>query len=324
VVTIGVFDGVHRGHRRVISLAVERARQRGVPAVVLTFDPNPAELLREGPRPARLTTDEQKARLLSELGVDVLCTVPFTREFSLLAPEEFARVVLVDDLHAELVLVGENFRFGHLAAGDVAALAALGRGFDFEVESVPVDGSYSSTYVRSVVGAGDVEAAARALGRNHELAGVVVRGAGRGRQLGFPTANIGVDPRAAVPADGVYAGWVRLAGHGQVEHGQVEHGQVEHGQVEHGPSGSDRSGLGQAERRLPAAISVGTNPTFDDAERTVEPYILDFDEDIYGETIVVEFAHRLRPMTRFTSVDDLVAQIGRDVAETRSLLAAAS
>ncbi|HEY2174707.1 MAG TPA: bifunctional riboflavin kinase/FAD synthetase [Mycobacteriales bacterium] len=289
VVTIGVFDGVHRGHQQIIGRAVARARDTGLPSVVITFDPHPSEVVRPGSHPPRLTSRARRAELFEQLGVDVMCVLPFTVEFSRLQPAEFVHQVLVEHLHAAAVVVGENFRFGHKASGDVSTLRALGASFGFATEAVPLitddDMAFSSTYVRSCIDAGDVAAAARALGRDHRIEGIVVRGAGRGRKLGYPTANLRLEQYTAVPADGVYAGWVILDG-----------------------------------RRLKAAISVGTNPTFEGRVRTVEPHILDFDEDIYGEPMAVEFTARLRPMERFDRVDDLIAAIDRDVAATRTIL----
>lgn len=289
VVTIGVFDGVHRGHQQIVGRAVERATDTELPAVVVTFDPHPSEVIRPGSHPPILTSARRKAELLAELGVDVLCVLPFTPELSRWTPAEFVHGVLVDRLHAAAVVVGENFRFGHRAAGDLAALRAIGASVGFATEGVPLlrddDVTISSTYVRSCVDAGDVRRAARALGRDHRVDGVVVRGDGRGRLLGFPTANTRTDRFTAMPADGVYAGRVVLGA-----------------------------------ERLPAAVSVGTNPTFAGEERRVEPYILDFDRDIYGSEMGVEFTARLRGMERYDAVDALVAQMGRDVDLARTLL----
>jgi riboflavin kinase / FMN adenylyltransferase len=289
VLTIGVFDGVHRGHQQIVGRAVERARDTGLPSVLLTFDPHPSEVVRPGSHPPVLTSGRRKAELLEALGVDVLCVLPFTVEFSRLGPAEFVHEVLVERLHVAAVVVGENFRFGHRAAGDVAMLRSFGTSFGFATEGVPLlregDVTISSTFVRACVDAGDVRQAAAALGRDHRLEGIVVRGDGRGRQLGYPTANVHAEKYAAVPADGIYAGRVVLG-----------------------------------KRRLAAAISIGTKPTFEGRERAVEPYILDFDEDIYGDEIGVEFTVRLRGQERFDRVEDLVAQIDRDVERTRQAL----
>ena len=302
VVTIGVFDGVHRGHQQILGHAVKKAREKGVPAVVVTFDPHPSEVVRPGSHPAVLTEPGRKADLMASLGVDALCVIPFTLDFSRLSAETFVHDILVDTLHASLVVVGENFRFGHKAAGDVALLTRLGRTFGFRVEAAPLVASdpanggetvYSSTYIRSLIAAGNVAAAAAALGRPHRLEGVVVRGDQRGRQLGFPTANLMSGQYAAVPADGIYAarvGW----GHP-------------------GPAGLEAVRM--------AAVSVGTNPTFSGRERRVEAYILDFDRDIYGERLVVDFVARLREQRTYTGLEPLIEQIDDDVAQTRALLA---
>jgi len=288
VVTIGVFDGVHRGHQQIIGHAVARAAALAVPSVVLTFDPHPSEVVRPGSHPPMLTSQRYRADLLEELGVDVACVLPFTREFSRLSPEEFVHEVLVEHLHTSAVVVGENFRFGARATGDVDALTASGRRFGFSVEGVPLLGSadttWSSTYIRSCVQAGDVEQAAQALGREHRVDGVVVRGDQRGRELGYPTANLQPLPWSAVPTDGVYAGRLVLAG-----------------------------------SELPAAISIGTNPTFEGPERRVEAYVLDYTGDLYGEQVGLAFTARLRDTLRFDDVDALVAQMARDVARTREL-----
>src|SRR5690606_28747777 len=219
VVTIGVFDGVHKGHQALISQTVRTARQRGLPSVVLTFDPHPAEVLRPGSHPAQLTTLTRKAELIEQLGVDVLAVLPFTPELSRLSPEEFVHEILVERLHAATVIVGENFRFGYKARGTVETLRELGKRFGFTAHEATLEGhsvsenggsaeiTYSSTYVRSCINAGDVVAAAEALGRPHRLEGIVVRGEGRGRELGFPTANLSLPAFSAVPADGVYACW---------------------------------------------------------------------------------------------------------------------
>jgi riboflavin kinase/FMN adenylyltransferase len=290
VVTIGVFDGVHRGHQLIIGRAVDKAHELGVPSVVLTFDPHPSEVVRPGSHPPVLSGQRYKAELLEGLGVDVMCVLPFRQEFSRLSPDEFVHAVLVEHLHAKAVVVGENFRYGRKAAGDVEALTAAGRRFGFTVEGVPLQGAgdttWSSTYVRSLVDAGDVEGAAAALGREHRIDGIVVRGDQRGRAIGYPTANLQPLPWSAVPADGIYAGRLLRAG-----------------------------------ERLPAAISIGTNPTFAGRERRVEAFLLDFSGDLYGEQVGLSFTARLRDTRRFDDVEGLVAQMERDIARTRELLA---
>ena len=210
VVTIGVFDGVHRGHQRIVERAAHDGKQRGLPVVVITFDPHPDEVTRPGSHPPFLCSARRRADLLSGLGADAVCVVPFTLEFSRLAPDDFVRTVLVERMHAAVVVVGEDFRFGHKAAGDVQLLAKLGEKYEFTTEGMPLlvaDGTtISSTSIRQMLADGDVAAAAKALGRPHRVEGVVVRGHQRGRALGFPTANLEMPPHTAIPADGIYAG----------------------------------------------------------------------------------------------------------------------
>jgi riboflavin kinase/FMN adenylyltransferase len=296
VVTIGEFDGVHRGHQRIVARAAEAAAELGLPVVVVTFDPHPDEVVRPGTHPPLLGTARRRSELLAGLGVAAVCVIPFTLEFSRLGPDEFVRAVLVDRLHAALVVVGENFRFGHKAAGDVALLAELGEKYDFTAEGVPLlaEGgvTISSTGIRAMLAEGDVAGAAHDLGRPHRVEGVVVRGHQRGRALGFPTANLETLPHTAIPADGVYTGWLA----------QLD---------------TDGSEL----ERWPAAISVGTNPTFDGRERSVEAYALDRDDlDLYGAHVAVDFVSRLRETLKFGSVDDLVSQMHVDVDEARGQL----
>lgn len=295
VVTIGVFDGVHRGHRQIVGRAVERARTLGVPALVLTFDPHPSSVVRPGTHPPMLTSPRHKAELLEALGVDALCVLPFTVEFSRWTPEEFIHDVLVEPLHAAVVVIGENFRFGAKAAGTIGTLRELGGRWGFAADGVALladsETTLSSTYVRSCVAAGDVVSAARALGREHRIEGVVVRGDRRGRTIGYPTANLAPLPHSAVPSDGVYAG--RLV---------------------------------RGNERLPAAISIGTNPTFDGTERRIEAYVLPPaagapmpDLDLYGEHVGLDFTERLRGTERFDGVEPLLAQMRLDVERTREL-----
>jgi riboflavin kinase/FMN adenylyltransferase len=299
-VTIGVFDGVHRGHQRIVSGAAEAAAELGIPVVVITFDPHPAEVTRPGSHPPLLCTIRRRAQLLSDEGVDAVCVLPFTYEFSQLGPDEFVRAVLVDRLHARRVVVGENFRFGHRAAGDVALLAELGEKYDFGAEGVPLlaDGgvAISSSGIRARLADGDVAGASRDLGRPHRVEGVVVRGQQRGRALGFPTANLEPPSGTVVPAEGVYAGWLARL--------DTE---------------------GREEVRWPAAISVGTNPTFDGQEQTVEAYALDRDDlDLYGVHVAVDFVARLRGMVRYESAAALAEQMRRDVDEARALIVGTS
>jgi riboflavin kinase/FMN adenylyltransferase len=295
VATIGVFDGVHRGHQRIVGRAVEIARQRDLPVVVITFDPHPDEVVRPGSQPPALTTFRRQAELLAALGADALCVLPFTVEFSRLTPDEFVHTVLSERLHAAAVVVGENFRFGHKAAGDVALLGQLGEKYDFTAEGVPLlvadDVTISSTYIRTRLAAGDVAAAEVVLGRPHRVEGIVVRGHQRGRALGFPTANVESPEHTAIPADGVYAGWLLTLDLGGTE-----------------------------TERWPAAISVGTNPTFDGVDRTVEAYALDRDDlDLYGTHAAIDFIARLRGTVRFDSIDALITQMHQDVTQARNL-----
>ena len=266
--------------------------------MAVTFDPHPDAVVRPGMHPPFLCTSRRRAQLLAGLGVHAVCVLPFTYEFSQLGPDEFVRSVLVDRLHAARVVIGETFRFGNKAAGDLGLLTELGEKYDFVAEGVPLlveDGiTISSSHIRERLAAGDVEGAARALGRPHRVEGVVVRGHRRGRALGFPTANLEWQPHTVIPADGVYAGWL----------------------ASFDPDG-------RPDGRWPAAISIGTNPTFDDGyprARTVEAYALDRDDlDLYGTHVAVDFAARLRGTEKFASVDDLVEQMRRDVDQAREI-----
>ncbi|MEV0077031.1 bifunctional riboflavin kinase/FAD synthetase [Nocardia neocaledoniensis] len=303
VLTIGVFDGVHRGHAQLISRAVAAARRRGVPSVLMTFDPHPMEVVRPGSHPAQLTTLTRRAELAEELGIDVFCVMPFTHEFMKLTPSEYVHDLLVERLHVSEVVVGDNFTFGKKAAGTVDTMRELGQRFGFSVDGVTLLGehavTFSSTYIRACVDAGDMAAAAEALGRPHRVEGVVVHGDGRGRGLGFPTANVAPPMHAAIPADGVYAGWFTVLGPGPAI-GTVAPGE-----------------------RAMAAISVGTNPTFSGRSRTVEAFVLDGEADLYGQHVAVDFVEQLRGMRKFDTVDDLVEAMGRDVESARKVLTAA-
>jgi riboflavin kinase/FMN adenylyltransferase len=292
-VVIGNFDGVHLGHRHVLTRAREIADERSLPVVAVTFDPHPMAVLRPEHAPTTLTSLEVRAELLGAAGADHVLAVPFDREVAGWSPEEFIERVLVDSLHAAAVVVGANFRFGSRAAGDVAALREAGARLGFSAEGIPLDGGpqvWSSTYVRMSLAAGDVAGAAEALGRPYAVRGVVVQGDQRGRGLGFPTANVPTNAMTAAPPDGVYAGWLRRLDTGEV---------------------------------YPAAISVGTNPTFDGVrDRRVESYVLDrTDLELYGVEVEVSFVERLRGMVAFDSVDALVAQMTADVDRARELLA---
>ena len=297
VVTIGVFDGVHRGHQLIVARAADLGAELGLPVVAITFDPHPDEVIRPGSHPPFLCSSRRRAELLGGLGVDAVVMLPFTLEFSRLDPDEFVRQVLVERLHAAAVVVGADFSFGHKARGDVALLDKLGEKYDYTAQGLPLlvlgGVTVSSTSIRAMLADGNVTAAAGMLGRPHRVEGVVVRGHQRGRQLGFPTANVESPPHTAIPADGIYAGWLAT----------LEE------------DGAEVS-------RWPAAISIGTNPTFDGQVRTVEAYALDrTDLDLYGLHAAIDFGVRLRGTLRFDSIEALVAQMHDDVAQAREICA---
>ena len=296
VLTIGVFDGVHLGHQALIRQATDRGRELGLPTVLMTFDPHPAEVVRPGSHPAMLTTLRRRADLVADLGVDAFLVLPFTPAVAQITAEEFVHDVIVDRLHAAAVVVGQNFRFGHRGSGSVDLLRELGPRLGFSAHGIGIlsgtgvapDVAISSTYVRSSVAAGDMRAATAALGRPHRVEGFVVHGEGRGGSgLGYPTANLDAEPWAAVPADGIYAGWFVLGS-----------------------------------RRSPAAISIGTNPTFSGKVRTVEAFVIDEGGNFYGRRVGFEFVERLRDTWHFDSVEALIDQIDKDVEQTRAVLAA--
>ncbi|OUZ08050.1 riboflavin biosynthesis protein RibF [Aeromicrobium sp. PE09-221] len=291
VVTIGVFDGVHRGHQQVLAAVRSRAAARGATSVAVTFDPHPVAVLAPDKAPARLTTLDRRVELLHEHGAEEVRVLAFSAEMSAWSPQEFIDRVIVDQTHCQELIVGENFRFGRRAAGTVETLHEAGRTAGFAVEGWVLAGDgqvFSSTRARRAIAGGDLAAAASVLGRPHEISGTVTPGDRRGRELGFPTANVPVDESYAVPPDGVYAGRLVRAGR----------------------------------ERLPAAISIGTNPTFEGvAGRRVESYVLDRDDlDLYGEAVRVELVESLRPMVAFDSVDALVVQMEADVAAARRVL----
>jgi riboflavin kinase / FMN adenylyltransferase len=297
VVTIGNFDGVHRGHRHVLERCARLGRDLGgLPVVVVTFEPHPLRVLAPDKAPPELTVPKQRLELLASAGVDAVLVLPFTPSFAQVSAEDFGTEILIERLHARGIVVGENFRFGHRARGDVRLLQSLVADRGVTVVSLPLDGigerRWSSSYVRSCVSDGEMAAAAEALGRLFSVRGEVVRGEQRGRELGYPTANVPVsETSSAVPADGIYAGWLRRL------------------DVDKAPW-------------LPAAISVGTNPTFDGVARQVESYVLDRDDlELYDVEVEVAFARRLRGMVKFDSVDALIAQMRDDVDTARDLLA---
>ncbi len=303
VVVIGNFDGVHPGHREV--LAEARRREPNLPLVVVTFWPHPVSVLRPEFGPMLLTSLEGRIELLTSAGADRVEVLEFTPELASWSPARFVDEVLVP-LSPRRVVVGENFRFGHRAAGSVGTLRDLGSG-RFEVDALPLvrfgDEETCSTRIRQALADGDVAHAAQHLGRPFCFRGVVAHGDRRGRELGFPTANLPVPPLLACPADGVYAGWVTRRDH-LGAHGEPL------------PTGSPAA-------RWPAAISVGTNPTFDGLARRVESYVLDRDDlELYDAPINVEFVERIRGQIRFTDIDALIIQMIDDVARCREILGA--
>jgi riboflavin kinase/FMN adenylyltransferase len=305
VVTVGMFDGVHRGHRALLDRVAAEAAARGLPAGAVTFDRHPLEVLRPDARPPLLTTLDRKVALLGAAGMDVVLVLAFTEELSQVTAEAFAQEMLMDGVGARAIVVGENFRFGHKAAGDPALLAELGRPRGVEVVVVPLhaDGGepVSSTRIRAALAGGEVRAAAALLGRAYAVEGTVVRGDGRGgRELGIPTANLAVAGDLALPANGVYAGHLTEDAGGPDSPGH--------------PPGVPRT------PPLPAAISVGVNPQFHTTGRRVEAHVLDFDGDLLGARVSVTFEHRLRDEAAFPTVEDLVAQIHHDIRRARRLL----
>ncbi|GAA1814250.1 bifunctional riboflavin kinase/FAD synthetase [Nesterenkonia flava] len=300
-VTIGNFDGVHLGHQHVLQQLVEHAHRTGSTAVVITFDPHPALVHRPESAPELLTGTAEKLARIEATGVDAVLVVDYTPEFYVLTPEEFTRTWLVQGLGARAVVVGHDLRFGRENSGDFSTMVQLGEQHGFEVVGVAdyeisgITGARcSSTAIRTALQHGDVDAVLHMLGRPHAVMGEVVHGAARGRELGFPTANLSAESEGMIPADGVYAGYL-VDAHG---------------------------------RRWPAAISVGSNPTFDGVERVVESHVIDRpheqveDFDLYGQYVRVEFLSHLRGMIAYEGVEKLVAQMQQDVDETRRILAA--
>jgi riboflavin kinase/FMN adenylyltransferase len=291
-ITIGKFDGVHAGHRAVVSALKTIAEREGLASVVVTFDRHPLALLSPEDCPTSLVSIEQKLDLLAGTGVDATLVLAFDRALSSLPPEEFVETFIVNTLHARFVLVGQDFRFGFRGAGDVDLLRELGTGYGFEVQIIDdVKPDYarrvSSTWIRELLSAGDVHAATRLLGHLPTVRGLVVHGAARGRELGYPTANLSPRSQGLIPDDGVYAGWLTDAG-----------------------------------TRYPAAISVGNNPTFEGVpQKQVEAYVLDQDIDLYEHVVDVSFVERIRGMVAFTGIDPLIEQIADDVKRVREILA---
>ncbi|RHA43554.1 bifunctional riboflavin kinase/FAD synthetase [Cellulomonas rhizosphaerae] len=308
VVTIGNFDGVHRGHASVLQRMCADAASAGASAVAVTFTPHPQQVHRPESAQPLLTGDADRLELLEATGLDAVLLLTYTLDFARQTPEEFVRRYLVEGLGARVVVVGRDVRFGWNNSGDLATMVELGRSYGFSVEVIedvtptagadpgsaedhvadPLRRRWSSTWVRELLEAGDVVQAARVLGRPHRLRGEVVHGDARGRELGFPTANLSQDAEGMVPADGVYAGRLRR------------------------PDGTV----------LPSAVSIGTNPTFDGVQRRVEAYVLDrTDLDLYGERVVLELVERLRPTLKFDGIEPLITQMHADVERVREVLA---
>jgi riboflavin kinase/FMN adenylyltransferase len=294
-VTVGKFDGMHVGHRGVFAQLCDRADAAGLVPTVVTFDRNPLSLIRPDKAPQALVSRAQKAELLEEAGIAVTVMLAFTPEFAALSPEEFVRHVLVDTLHAKLVLAGTDFHFGENGTGDLEALRKFGAQYGFAV--VPIEDVHlddggverraSSTWVRELIGEGRVREAGELLGRPPTIRSHVVAGEKRGRELGYPTANLDPAIEGLLPVDGVYAAWATVDG--------VRYG---------------------------AAVSVGNNPTFDGIpEHQVEAHLLDQKLDLYGKTIEVGFLEHVRPMQKFDSVEELVAQLQADEKRIREILA---
>lgn len=296
VATFGNFDGVHRGHRAILDALVAAGQRHQVPTVAVTFDPHPVEVMHPERAPELIAPGALRDGLLADAGVDGLLVIPFTREFAQTQPDDFIVTTFVTGLGVAALVVGADTKgFGAGYTGDVALIRQLGERYGFEVIVIDDVGDgerWSSSAARAALRGGDVRAASDILGRPHRMVGTVVHGFHRGRELGYPTANMSHDSLGLVPADGVYAGWLT------------------------------RLDLAEAapDRRLPAAISVGTNPTFDGEVRTVESYVLDRDDlDLYDETVAVDFVDRIRPTLRFDSIDDLLDAMSRDVEQARAI-----
>ncbi|APH01057.1 MULTISPECIES: bifunctional riboflavin kinase/FAD synthetase [Janibacter] len=297
VATFGNFDGVHRGHRAILDELTRQGRERDLPAVAVTFDPHPVEVMHPERAPEIISPGPLRDELLEQAGIAGLLSLPFTTEFAQTSAVDYVVDTFVTGLQAQALVVGADTRgFGAGYTGDVDLLRSLGEEHGFDVVVIEDQGEterWSSSAVRTHLAAGEVAEASLILGRPHRVVGTVVHGHHRGRELGYPTANLGADSLGLVPADGVYAGWlVRLD-----------------------------LPEGDPERRLPAAISVGTNPTFDGQVRVVESYVLDrTDLDLYGERVAVDFVGHVRPTLRFDSIDELLVAMARDVERTRDLL----
>lgn len=291
VVALGNFDGVHVGHQAVLRSAVREAKKRAAKVVAATFDPHPQAVLHPGSESRLLTTLDLRREALMMYGADEMYAIRFDEELSRKSPEEFVRDVLVGDIGAEVVVVGENFRFGYRASGDVKDLERLMRSAGGKVYAVPLravneEEEISSTRIRAMISTGDVRAAAGLLGRPYVIRGEVVEGDRRGRTIGFPTANVLPDPAVVVPARGVYAGLAQVDG-----------------------------------ERYTTCTNVGVAPTFERGENRIEAYLLDFERDLYGRVVDVSFVERIRPEKKFSGIEELKRQIMQDVEEARRIAA---
>jgi riboflavin kinase/FMN adenylyltransferase len=291
VLAVGTFDGVHAGHRRLVSRAQDLAAKRGAPSAVFTFVEHPRSVLRPDHPVSLLTPWPEKLERLGDLGLDACFAAHFTPDLSLLSPEDFVRRILVDELGVAAVVTGFNFHFGHGQAGNPEVLRALGEKYGFPVEIVPpVEGDgglISSTRLRELLATGHVEAANGILGYDYTLTGTVIHGDKRGRTIGFPTANLDVPREKLLPAYGVYACWAQLG-----------------------------------DQRLPAVVNIGQRPTFDPPKLMIEAHLFDWEGDIYGETLAVSLVQRIRGEQAFPSVQALIAQITADCARARIMLGA--
>lgn len=293
VVTLGNFDGVHRGHQTVLEAVATLAREAGLRSLAMTFDPHPRSVHLPDEPTAMITSTQQRADLIAATGIDALLIQPYDLDFAAQSAEEFVRTYFVDALNCRIVVVGDDVRFGRDNEGSIETLRSLGQKYGFRTETIDEvgrGGRYSSSRIRDQIAAGDVAEAADQLGRYHFVEGTVVHGDARGRDLGFPTANLSEDAQGLVPADGVYAGWATFSGEDQA---------------------------------YPAAISVGTNPTFQGNVRRVEAYVLDkeFGEfDVYDRHMRLEFVTRIRGQVAFTGMDDLIVQMHEDISDVREVL----
>ncbi len=288
VATLGNFDGVHRGHQKIFQALLDEAATRSAQALVVTFFPHPLKVLAPARAPRAITTLEERLRLVEACGVPLVLCLPFTVELARVAPADFVRDTLVDGLGVRMILVGEDFRFGRNREGDIHLLRRMGKEFGFDVRMIRplrIGGEQvSSTRIRQLIQEGRVRESAQLLGRYYGFAGTVVRGDGRGRTLGIPTANLQTDSEL-LPPKGVYAVLTRLG-----------------------------------DRRLPGVANLGTKPTFSGQSFAIEVHLFDFDEDLYGHSLRVEFVERLRDERRFESVQGLMEQMGRDLLEARARL----